>query len=332
MPQPWFRFYRSVLDSKKVQALSPVLFKGWINVLCCADDDGILPTVADCAWKMRAEEAKVSQLIDDLISRGLFDRDADGAVRAHDWAEHQFKSDSSTDRVKRHRENKKQQDGTVTGNVTESEQTAGKERQRNVSPALQGTPPDTDTDSETERKKDARPRVAPPDPRFLAFWNAYPKPDGDSQTAAEIAWGALAKADQLPDGDELVRAAERFAKDRAKASNPPFAPHAKTWLIDKRWRDWAEANIAASAPDWADGDPTWGPIKALANPGMWTAWMAKCEFDRETCTLFAPTSLHVERIERLLLGQDLVRAYRKAFGDRLTVKAKKPVDARQEAA
>jgi hypothetical protein len=173
---------------------------------------------------------------------------------------------------------------------------------------------------------------APPDPRFLAFWAAYPKPDGDSQTAAAIAWDALAKADQLPDGDVVAKAAERFAKDRAKAANPPFAPHAKTWLIDKRWRDWSEDKTAVAAPDWADEDPAWAAIKALANPGMWTAWMAKCEFDRRTCTLTAPTSLHVERIERLLQGHDLARAFRKAFGDRLTVKAVKPIAGRQEAA
>jgi uncharacterized protein YdaU (DUF1376 family) len=173
---------------------------------------------------------------------------------------------------------------------------------------------------------------APPDPRFLVFWAAYPKPDGDSQTAAAITWDALAKADQLPDGDDVAKAAERFAKDRAKTSNPPFAPHAKTWLIEKRWRDWAETKAPVAAPDWADEDPSWAAIKALANPGLWTAWMAKCEFDRQTCTLIAPSSLHVERIERLLQGHDLAKAFRKSFGGGLTLKVAKPAAVRQEAA
>jgi hypothetical protein len=281
---------------------------------------------------MRAEEAKVSQLIDDLTSRGLFDRHADGTVRAHDWAEHQFKSDSSTDRVKRYREKKRQQDGIVTGNVSENGDRGGVKPPRNVSPALHATPPDTDTDSETEGKKDARAREAPPDPRFLVFWNAYPKPDGDSQTAAEIAWAALAKADQLPDGDELAKAAERFAKERSRAANPPFAPHAKTWLIDKRWRDWPAAEEPAVKPDWADADPAWSKIKALANSRYWAAWLADCQFDRENSTLIAPSPLHAERIEQLLRGEALVTIYRRTFGDRLTITARKPVSRQSEAA
>ncbi|TXH44475.1 MAG: hypothetical protein E6Q97_32605 [Desulfurellales bacterium] len=125
MPKPWFRLYRSMVDNAKAQALRPDLFKAWINILCCTDDEGNVPPIDVLCFKLRRTQPVVAKYISELSTLGFI---VDN--RAHDWSEHQYKSDVSTDRVKRFRERSTQRFSNADGNV-----------------------PDTDTDSEEEKKR-----------------------------------------------------------------------------------------------------------------------------------------------------------------------------------
>ena len=99
---PWFRFYVRTLNNPKAQRLASGDFKGWVNLLCLAKEyDGDLPPVEDVAFRLRLSKRKVEALLKSLRSNGLVDGD-----RMHDWDEMQYPSDSSTERVKRHRERK----------------------------------------------------------------------------------------------------------------------------------------------------------------------------------------------------------------------------------
>jgi len=100
----WLRLYTSVLDDPKVQRLPAEQFKAWVNILCLAkENDGLLPDVGDIAFRLRMLEADAQSLVDKLLSCGLLDVTENGLM-PHAWNERQFQSDSSTPRVKRHRE------------------------------------------------------------------------------------------------------------------------------------------------------------------------------------------------------------------------------------
>lgn len=124
----WFRFYAEALDDPKVQKLEPSTFKHWVNLLClAAKNDGVLPSQDDIAFALRIDEIACQSLLDRLLIAGLIDILKGGPngsrIAPHGWNQRQYKSDVSTDRVKRYRE-----------------------RSRNVSV----TPPETETDTETD--------------------------------------------------------------------------------------------------------------------------------------------------------------------------------------
>ena len=119
MTQPWFRFYRAVVNSPKVQRLAPPLFKAWVNMLCCTLDDGSLPTPGDLAFTLRTTEKQVVTWLQALAVERLM-LCCDGVWIAHDWDTHQPKSDSSRERTAAMRERRKAvtSDAGVTVSVT----------------------------------------------------------------------------------------------------------------------------------------------------------------------------------------------------------------------
>jgi hypothetical protein len=154
---PWFRFYVETLNDPKIERLSDRQYRGWTKILAIARlHDGALPPVDDIAFLLRysAEEAK--GLLDQLIERGLVDRTKQGGLQPHGWDSRQYKSDTSTERVRKHR---------TTGQIGRLGKTARPRRpsngdgtfhgtfhgaSRNVSETADGTPPETETDTDTE--------------------------------------------------------------------------------------------------------------------------------------------------------------------------------------
>lgn len=107
---PWFRFYTEALDDPKVQRLPPHLFKTWVNLLCLAGTNGgKFPSIDDIAFRLRLSPTDAGQQIDELILAGLIDIGASGEREPHNWQSRQFVSDSSTERVRKHRKQKEKQ-------------------------------------------------------------------------------------------------------------------------------------------------------------------------------------------------------------------------------
>jgi hypothetical protein len=144
----WFRLYDDVLNDPKVQKLSGETFKLWINVLCIASKHGgVLPSLDDLAFQLRLPELVCKTEIDTLKAAGLID--GDKRLKPHGWEKRQYKSDTSTERVKRFRE-----------------------RSSNVAETVNETVPDTDTeaDTETETKQIIKRVISPRGSRLPIDW------------------------------------------------------------------------------------------------------------------------------------------------------------------
>jgi len=104
MSHTWFRVYNEVLDDPKVQKLSPALFKHLVNLWCLTSlNDGILPPIETIAFRLRLSQKKTEAIIHDLADHQLLDGAEDDKWSPHNWSKRQFRSDSSTERVRKHR-------------------------------------------------------------------------------------------------------------------------------------------------------------------------------------------------------------------------------------
>lgn len=124
MTMHWFRFYHEALDDPKVQKLDPATFKGWINLLCLAcRHDGKLPPNDDIAFAMRMDVFALESLVDRLLIAGLIEVRKGGPngsyIAPSKWDERQYKSDSSSERVKRYRQRSKSVSETPPDTDTE---------------------------------------------------------------------------------------------------------------------------------------------------------------------------------------------------------------------
>lgn len=201
----WFRLYDDVLNDPKVQRLDGDTFKFWINMLCIASKrGGVLPSIEDMAFEMRVSVLVCTMKIDALKTAGLVD--GDKRLRPHGWEKRQYKSDTSTERVKRFRE-----------------------RSSNVAVTVDETGPDTDTDTEQKQiKKTNKKSRSASSAEFDQFWNCYPKKVG--RGAAEKAW---LKAIAVTTAEEITRVVQAYPWGEDKQ----FIPHPATWLNQRRWQD-----------------------------------------------------------------------------------------------
>lgn len=129
------------------------------------------------------------------------------------WERRQYKHDDSSERVRRHREKKRETacNGYVTVAVTS-----------------------TDTDTDTEKKIKGDEYAAD----FLEFWESWPKGFGSKGSKAE-AYKVWRKA--KPDAETLIRAVTAQASEKAmKRRNGQFAEnfkHVCRWLKGREWEN-----------------------------------------------------------------------------------------------
>lgn len=216
----WFRVYEDMVDDPKVQRLPAPLFKTLVNLWCLASSHGgALPSVSDIAFKLRMSEAAADKAIRDLIGAGLIDEFED-CYRPHNWNGRQFKSDSSTPRVKKHRNAKRNAPGS-------DDET------------LHGTPPETETDTEAETHSlrecvsPARPHLIPDDwkPQEATYNEAEAKrfaADSRAKGKKRVDWQAEWEVWKS-------RIADYGEAAPPKAQGPPPPP--QTWIgsSDPRW-------------------------------------------------------------------------------------------------
>lgn len=223
----WFRVYDDLIDDPKVQRLSPELFKALINLWCLASrHGGVLPPLDDIAFSLRIKQEKADKVLSDLRSAGLIDFDETGR-HPHNWEGRQFKSDGSTERVKRFRRRERNGDETLHHPFQKQDQIQN-------------------TDTEAERKKETRARCAlaasgwPPDFREV-FWEAFPNKIGKKDALRRLE--RVEKSGKIPFA-ELMEALHRYAN---KTDDRPFCNPA-TWINQERWTD-----VPAAKPN---GKPT----------------------------------------------------------------------------
>jgi hypothetical protein len=137
MSNRWFRFYHDAINDPKVLSLPEAMRWSWVAVLCAASkNDGKLPEIQHLALMLRVSKQRAASILAALRNAGLVDKTETGFV-PHNWDARQYKSDVSTERVKRFRK-----------------------QERNVSSAVSETAPesDTETESDLDRIGEARAR------------------------------------------------------------------------------------------------------------------------------------------------------------------------------
>lgn len=129
MANPWFRMYHEFATDPKVQMLSEADQRRYIMLLCLrCSNEGVTLQDEEVAFQLRISSDEFALTKATLIEKGLIDEHC----QPTNWDKRQFASDSSAERVRKHRRLKKQQQKQAS-NVTV-------------------TPPDTDTDTDTELK------------------------------------------------------------------------------------------------------------------------------------------------------------------------------------
>lgn len=244
----WFRFYDCALDDPKVQKMPAELFKSWVNLLCVASrNDGILPAVEDLAFMLRKDEETLVRVLGELKRLGLIDESEQG-LTPHNWSERQYQSDSSAERMRKHRALKRNSDVTdVTArDVTGDEKVTVQNRYR----------ADTDTDkiisAPARSKKGTRlPADWQPNPdliatatklglsaaqfdreveKFCDYWASKPGSQG-----VKLDWDATAR-------NWIRTAAERINPPPRNSPTPAQTPATGVWIKrgSPQWQAWTQ--------------------------------------------------------------------------------------------
>jgi len=109
MAMPWFRMYWEMLDDPKIGTLDDATFRTWVEILCLACEAGNSGntdlTVTETSWKLRRD---VTVTVEKLLHVGVVTLqkrfNGDETIFVTQWKKRQYQSDSSTLRVKIHRE------------------------------------------------------------------------------------------------------------------------------------------------------------------------------------------------------------------------------------
>jgi hypothetical protein len=117
----WFRSHVNKLDNAKVQRLSDAHYRVWDSLLCVACKyDGVLPPLADVAFLLRRPRPATAKVIGAMVQARLFVK-TDRSIEPHQWNDWQYKSDVSTERVKRSRKRQRTVSRDVSETASESE-------------------------------------------------------------------------------------------------------------------------------------------------------------------------------------------------------------------
>ena len=110
MANPWFRLYSEFAHDPKIQMLSEAMQRRYVMLMCLRCSE-ILETLheTEIAFQLRLSEAELIETKNLFISKNFIDRQ----WNLLNWDKRQFVSDSSTMRVAKHRQKKKQESNAV---------------------------------------------------------------------------------------------------------------------------------------------------------------------------------------------------------------------------
>jgi len=145
---------------------------------------------------------------------------------------------------------------------------------------------------------------------FAEFWAAYPPRSPNPRALAETAFAAAIRDGATP--EQLVGAARGYAAEvRAKGIGEAFVVHARTFLAQRRFQDYAatpaEGGSGSAAPEpigaVAEPDHAWWPaFKGRVSAAEFRTWImplklcgtAPAPFD--TAILEAPSRFHRDMV------------------------------------
>lgn len=141
----WFRLYDSIIDDPKILQLSDEfrwLFVVLLSISSRQSERGSLPNQSEIAIHMRVTKSKCKRVISRFIELGFIDvNKEEGTLSVHGWDSRQRRSDSSAERVARHRDRYSERSCNVTNplpHVCATETETDKER----NPLTPFSPPD----------------------------------------------------------------------------------------------------------------------------------------------------------------------------------------------
>ena len=222
----WFRLHTNSIDNVKLRMLA--FEDRWHYIaICCLKADGLLEKSDDKNFsRMIAIKLGVQVLDLEEVKRRLMDVDLiDDLFQPVGWSKHQYLSDNSAERVRKHRAGKKETPVKRYSNVT-------------VTPPETETETDTETDTETEKEVKHSVEVSTVRAKenysanFEEFWLAYPSHRRGNKKRAFAEWKKVTADKQFVVGDikNRVERDQLFTDEQGK-----FVPHAERWLSGERW-------------------------------------------------------------------------------------------------
>ena len=221
----WFRLKAAAMRNPKVLRLTDRQFRLWVRLLAVAsENDGKLPCADDLRLALSMRLDHLHQGLDGLIKARLIDA-LEVGYEPHDWREHQYKSDTSRDRVAKHR---------AKCNVTV-------------------TPPDTDTDTDTDIREEYTPQVASKPKAIPSPQKPSPRDILETALRPDIAAAVIdhRKAKRSP---ITAKAAELLIREFHKTGDPNAAAEmmiARGWLGFKI--EWMENDKSNRSPRQSHG-------------------------------------------------------------------------------
>jgi hypothetical protein len=248
----WLRFYTDVLDDRRLHTMPAELYRRWTMLLCLTRrNGGCLPVLEDTAFALRITDEEARDTLHTLTDMELLDCDQDGTYTPHNWCGRQYDSDSSTERVRRHRAAKS---AAVTETVTPVTDETLPKRFSNGAEQNRVRADTEQSRADTDARAPAREvgAVAPKQPHysatFEAFWRQYPR--REKKPGAWAAWLKIAPP-RGPTGDmadTILAGVATWALSEQWQRG--IYPHATTWLNGRQWED---------EPAMATGKATRGP-------------------------------------------------------------------------
>lgn len=113
MSNAWFRMYHEFASDAKVQMMSEQYQRRLVMLFCLRCNSDVTLQDSEVAFQLRIGEVEWGETKREFIARGFLDADNN----LLNWNKRQYRSDSSAERVRKHRESKRNDDVT-TCNVT----------------------------------------------------------------------------------------------------------------------------------------------------------------------------------------------------------------------
>lgn len=103
----WFRVYTEIIDDPKVAKMDAETFKFFIFLMalaCEQEKEGYIEmTLDEISWRLRCNVSETLQNVSLLVSCNILTKISDNKYMFLNWEKRQYKSDNSSERVRKHR-------------------------------------------------------------------------------------------------------------------------------------------------------------------------------------------------------------------------------------